>query len=227
VAPAPRVLTTRTEPRARAASSRKRRRGTWSESEADGLVHHRSGYPGAAFRSSRRGRLGVTRRSVEHPGPAGCFPRVALGGVETKKRSNRGEVAGYCYRGQRRRRRCEPTPQSAHRSRSCHARGNVTADRSLSQVGGVASGLRHSEASKQPYVQQRVFQSSGMLLLFVANPVFPTMEDPILLPLSLGASHGMFRFARKTEKQVDWSGFVPSYLAYHAFHMCVLTTKYC
>lgn len=41
VAPAPRrgsSRTDRTTPRARAASSRKRRRGTWSE--ADGLVHH-------------------------------------------------------------------------------------------------------------------------------------------------------------------------------------------
>jgi hypothetical protein len=102
------------------------------------------------------------------------------------------------------------------------------ADRTLSQVGGIASGLRHAEASRQPYVQQ--VKSSGMLAFFF---LWQSLCLRHWHPCQ--ASHGgksdflMFRFSRKkTEKQVDgiWSRVLclATSLIMHAFHMCVLTT---
>jgi hypothetical protein len=146
---------------------------------------------------------------------------------ELGKKKNR-EVAGYCYRGQRRRRRCEPTPQSAHRSRSCHGRGTRWQIERCLKLGESRQGCgTPRQVGSRTYSRLRV--QACLLFFFVAKHVFTTLAPPAKRVTGGKSDFLMFRFSRKkTEKQVDciWSRVLclATSLIMHAFHMCVPTT---
>lgn len=82
--------------RSRTARGRHRRVNVGEVLAARLIVHHRSGIRGAAFRPSRRGRLGVTRRNTRGQLLKGTALARPPGLVALKQRIS--QVAGYCYR---------------------------------------------------------------------------------------------------------------------------------
>jgi hypothetical protein len=131
------------------------------------IVHHRSGIRGAAFRRSRRGRLGVTRRNTRGQLLKGTALARPPGLVALKQRIS--QVAGYCYRagnGDVASLLVMADCGIARRTRSCHGRWTWRQiDRCLSQVAGNCTAT-----SRQPAVRtSEGFQSPGMHALSVGK----------------------------------------------------------